>query len=146
MTFLKSLVLVLLSVSLFTASVRAAESARAALSSHMEAINSLDTDIVIESQHFPFGHLWPRGEWKFTQSVADFQPIDRAKLGAEWHHSVIEDAEEIVVSGGAATYRIEFTRRRADNSIIGRYQAIWVVTKIADQWKVQFRHGAIPLK
>ena len=146
MTFLKSLVLVLLAMSSFTASVRAAESARAALSSHMEAINSLDADALIASQHFPFGHLWPRGEWKFTPSAADVQPIDRTKLGAEWHHSVIENAEEIVVGKGAATYRIEFTRRRADNSIIGRYQAVWVVTRIADQWKVQFRHGAIPLE
>lgn len=124
----------------------AAESPDAAISAHMDAINSHDDARIIESQRFPFGHLWPNGTWEITDSPGEFQPINwSARLGSDWNRSVLEVVEQIIADQLSATYRIEFTRRRSDDSVLGRYEAIWIATRSDDQWKVQFRHGAIKI-
>ena len=79
-------------------------------------------------------------------SPAEFEPIDRkTRLGSEWNRSVLESVEQLMSNEEAATYRIIFSRRRGDGSVMGRYEAVWVATRIGGEWKVQFRHGAIAL-
>lgn len=42
--------------------------------------------------------------------------------------------------------RIVFSRRREDESILGADEAVWIVTRIDDKWRPQFRHGAVELR
>lgn len=125
--------------------VHAAATPKAALEVHMEAINTLGTDAIVGTQHFPFTHLWPDGRSDQQKTAAEFEPIDPKMLGTEWHHSVLDEAKEIAATPTAVTYLIKFSRHRADNSVIASYQAIWIATKIGPDWKVQFRHGALAL-
>lgn len=126
--------------------VNAAETADGAISDHMDAINERSDEAIISSQRFPFGHLWPDGRWEHVESAADFHPINwKTRLGSEWHRSVLESADLVMSNEDAATYRIVFSRRREDGSVMGRYEALWVATKIENDWRVQFRHGAIQL-
>ena len=123
-----------------------AETPRSALDLHMAAISKLDPAAMCESQNFPFVHIWPDGSTEFTETEEDFEFPDVSKiLGSAWHHSVLEEAEEVTRDDNAISYRVVFTRRRDDDSILGKYEAIWLVTRSSGNWGVQFRHGAIEL-
>ena len=126
-------------------SANAAETPEAALEAHMRAINTLEASQILASQHFPFTHLWQDGRSDHVATAAEFRPIDRTVLGTEWHHSVLDSAAEIARAHSAVTYLISFSRHRADDSVINSYRAIWIATKVDGDWRVQFRHGVLPL-
>jgi hypothetical protein len=112
----------------------------------MSAINELDSEAMIASQHFPFVHFWPDGRIEHVASASEFELVDKdSVLGSEWDHTVLESADEITQHEDAASFRIVFSRRRGDDSVIGRYEAIWIASKKVGDWRVQFRHGAIEL-
>ena len=137
--------LLALGIAIVATGSHAAETSEAALEAHMSAINTLETDRIVSTQHFPFTHLWPDGRSDHQPTAADFEPIDPAVLGSEWHHSVLDDAEEIARTETSVTYLIAFSRHREDDSRIGRYRAIWIATQVGGDWRVQFRHGALPI-
>lgn len=141
---MKRCVLVLLGV-MTSAISNAAGTPEEALAAHMQAINTLEADQILATQHFPFTHLWHDGRSDYVPTAAEFEVIDRSVLGPEWHHSVLDDAEEVARADSAVTYRISFSRRRADDSLINRFRAIWIATKVDGDWRVQFRHGVLPL-
>jgi hypothetical protein len=123
-----------------------ASTAREAVDAHMKAINALNSDAMINSQHFPFVHLWPDGRADFVENSGDFLPLNKdSDLGTEWHHTVLESAEEITQGREAVSFRIAFSRRRADDSVLGQYEAVWIATKNGKDWGIQFRHGALEL-
>lgn len=123
-----------------------ANTARAAVDAHMTAINELNSDAMINSQSFPFVHLWPDGRADFVETASDFLPIDKdSDLGKEWSHTVLESAKEITHGSQAISFHITFSRRRADDSVLGKYEAIWIATNNGNGWGIQFRHGAIEL-
>jgi hypothetical protein len=129
-----------------TTSANPAETPEAALTAHMRAISSLEADQILASQHFPFTHLWHDGRSDHVATAAEFTVIDPSLLGPEWHHSVLDDAKEIARADSAVTYLITFSRLRADDSLINSLRAVWVVTKVDGDWRVQFRHGVLPLE
>ena len=123
-----------------------ASTAREAVDAHMAAINELDSDAMINSQNFPFVHLYPDGRTDFVGTASDFLPLNKdSDLGTEWNHTVLESAEEMTQGSQAISFRITFSRRRADESVLGQYEAIWVATNIGNGWGIQFRNGAIEL-
>ena len=126
-------------------SANAAETPEAALAAHMRAINTLEADQILATQHFPFTHLWHDGRSDHVSTAAEFEVIDRSLLGPEWHHSVLDDAKEVARADSAVTYLISFSRRRADDSLINSLRAVWIATKVDGDWRVQFRHGVLPL-
>jgi len=64
-----------------------AENARDALHVHMSAINDLDSEAMIASQHFPFVHFWPDGKIEYVASASEFKPVEKdSVLGSEWDH------------------------------------------------------------
>lgn len=126
-------------------SINAAETPEAALEAHMRAINTLEAEQILATQHFPFNHLWHDGRSDYVATAAEFEVIDRSVLGPEWHHSVLNDAKEIARGDSAVTYLISFSRHRADDSVINRFRAIWIATQVDGDWRVQFRHGVLPV-
>jgi hypothetical protein len=123
-----------------------ASTAREAVEAHMSAINELNSGAMINSQHFPFIHLWPDGRADFAETASDFRPLNKDNdLGTEWHHTVLDSAKEITQDNEAVSFRIEFSRQRADDSVLGQYEAVWIATNNGNEWGIQFRHGAIEL-
>ena len=123
-----------------------ASTAREAVDTHMNAINELNSDAMISSQNFPFVHLYPDGRTDFVGTAGDFLPLNKdSDLGTEWDHTVLESAEKITQGSQTISFRITFSRRRADDSVLGLYEAIWVATNNGNGWGIQFRHGAIEL-
>ncbi len=114
---------------------------RDAISQHMDAVNGGPIEVMIDEHRFPFTHLFPDGRVVHWPTAEDFQAPDFA-LAADWHHSTLESAREIMSPPHAVTFLVEFSRRRSDDSIIAHYEAVWIATCIDGDWKVQFRHGA----
>ena len=119
-----------------------ARSARAAVDDHMVAVNLHDAERLMETLHFPFVQLWPDGQVVFEATSEGAGSQYRGSvLGTEWHHSTVEQATELTKADEAVAFRVEFTRRREDDSVIARYEAVWVTTQRDDVWRIQFRHG-----
>jgi len=52
-----------------------------------------------------------------------------ARAGADWHHSEW-DFRKVIAAGAAKVHLdVQFTRYRADNSVIGSFRSLWIVTE-----------------
>ena len=62
-----------------------------------------------------------------------------ARAGADWHHSGW-DFRKVIAAGAAKVHLdVQFTRYRADNSVIGSFRSLWIVTKESGRWAVAAR-------
>ena len=62
-----------------------------------------------------------------------------ARAGDGWHHSVWDFRNPIGSSPDKVHLDVQFSRYRADGSLLGRYRSIWVVTCIERRWAAQLR-------
>src|ERR1700689_773240 len=63
---------------------------------------------------------------------------------AEWHHSGWDRREVIQAGEDKVHIDTRFTRYRADGSIIGGFDSIYVVTREAGHWGVKIRSSFAP--
>jgi hypothetical protein len=112
--------------------------ALAVLDRHIDALNTGDADALVATLHFPHYRLSAAGMriWEGPERYfADF----RERAGGEWHHSAWDFRRVIAASPDKVHLDVQFTRYREDNSPIGSYRSIWVVTRIAGRWAAQLR-------
>jgi hypothetical protein len=62
----------------------------------------------------------------------------------EWHHSAWERREVMGASEDKVHFDTRFTRYRADGSVIGGFDSIYVVTKENGHWGVKIRSSFAP--
>ena len=63
----------------------------------------------------------------------------RIRAGPDWHHSEW-DFREVITAGPAKVHLdVQFTRYRADNSVIGSFRSLWIVTEDGGRWAVAAR-------
>lgn len=65
-------------------------------------------------------------------------------LGDGWHHSAWERREVIHAGADKVHFDTRFTRYRADGSIIGSYDSIYVVTNENGHWGIKARSSFAP--
>jgi len=92
------------------------------LDRHLAALNS--------------GDRWERPE----TYLQDFY----ARVGNEWHHSSWDFRNPISSSSDKVHLDVQFSRYRADRSVLGRYRSIWVVSSIDQRWAAQLRSSFAP--
>jgi hypothetical protein len=61
-----------------------------------------------------------------------------------WHHSAWTDICLVQSSPNKAHYAVQYTRYRADGSVIGVFDSIYVFTCIDGEWKIQARSSFGP--
>jgi hypothetical protein len=62
-----------------------------------------------------------------------------ARAGADWHHSDW-DFRKLIAGGPTKVHLdVQFTRYRADNSVLGCHRSLWIVAKLDGRWAVQAR-------
>ena len=112
--------------------------AMAALDAHMTALNAGDEAALIATLHFPHYRLtggrmqiWERPD----SYLADF----RARAGADWHRSAWDFRRAVAAGPDKAHFDVQFTRYRADGSVLGCYRSLWVMSKIDGRWAAQVR-------
>lgn len=116
------------------------DAALAALDRFMAAINAGDGEGVNETFNFPHVRfhsgmvtIFPaRGDFKF-QSF-----LDRVS-GDGWDHSRWDVRDVIHAGAEKVHFDTQFSRFRADGSLIGSYRSIYIVTRIDGHWGIQGR-------
>ena len=121
-----------------TQETHAAAAAMDLLDRHMAALNANDAKALAETLHFPHYRLagtrmqvWETAETYFRDFLA--------RAGEGWHHSTWNFRHILHASPNKVHVDLEFTRYRADNTALGTYRSIWVVTHIGGKWGAQLR-------
>src|SRR4051794_40830578 len=110
----------------------------AVLDRFMAALNAGDEPGLLATLHFPHYRLagtrmqtWPEpGPY-----LGDFL----ARAGDGWHHSAWDFRNVIAAGPNKVHLDVQFTRYRADNSVLGQFRSLWIVTRADDRWAVAAR-------
>jgi len=62
----------------------------------------------------------------------------------QWDHSVWDHRQPIHVRDNKVHLDVQFTRYRADDSVIGVYPAVYVIVRGSDGWGIQCRSSFAP--
>ncbi|HWA03277.1 MAG TPA: hypothetical protein VG819_07080 [Rhizomicrobium sp.] len=120
-----------------------AAAAQKCLDDFMAAFNARDVEAFEATFNFPSVRL--ASNRLVILNRGDMTP-ERFAQGAlqEWHHSAWERRE--VIHAGADKVHIDtrFVRYRADGSVIGRFDSIYVITCEDGHWGVKARSSFAP--
>ncbi|MFZ2143043.1 MAG: hypothetical protein WAV78_39930 [Xanthobacteraceae bacterium] len=113
------------------------------LDRHLAALNAGDASALAQTLHFP--HYRLAGSrmtiWECSETyLQDFH----GRAGGEWHHSAWDFRRPISASTEKVHLDVQFSRYRADGSVLGRYRSIWVVSSIDRRWAAQLRSSFAP--
>ncbi len=116
----------------------AVDAALAVLDRFMAALNSGDEPALLATLHFPHYRL-AGGSMRVWDRPAAYFGDFLARAGADWHHSEW-DFRRLIAAGPAKVHLdVQFTRYRIDNSVIGWYRSLWIVTEAGGRWAVAAR-------
>ena len=112
--------------------------AMAMLDRHLVALNAGDAAALADTLHFPHYRLagTRMQVWQTPDTyLADFL----ARAGDGWHHTQWDFRNVIAASPNKVHIDLQFTRYRADDSSLGSFRSIWVITLIGGRWAAQLR-------
>jgi hypothetical protein len=110
----------------------------AVLDNHFAALNSRDEAALVSTLHFPHYRL-SSGIMRIWERPDSYLEDFYARAGEAWHHSAWDFRNVITAGPDKVHLDVQFTRYRADNSVIGRFRALWIVSKIDGRWAAQAR-------
>jgi hypothetical protein len=115
--------------------------ARAAMDGFMSALNREDEQ-AIRDRWFHFPHVrFHSGKVTVFETPAQFRSlvINRTGQAREWARSAWDYVECIDAGPGKVHFRVQFSRYRADGSLIGSYRSFYIVTFKDGRWAIQGR-------
>jgi hypothetical protein len=115
--------------------------ARAAMDGFMAALNREDEQ-AIRDRWFHFPHVrFHSGKVTVFETPAQFRSlvINRTGQAREWARSAWDYVECIDAGPGKVHFRVQFSRYRADGSLIGSYRSFYIVTFKDGRWAIQGR-------
>ncbi len=108
------------------------------LDRHFAALNAGDAVALARTLHFPHYRL-AGGSMQVWQRPDNYLEDFLARAGDDWHHSTLDFRKPIACSADKVHLDVQFSRYRADGSVLGRYRSIWVVARIDQRWAAQLR-------
>jgi hypothetical protein len=121
-------------------SSEAVNAALAALDLFMKSLNAHDEAGLQDSFNFPHARL-ASGNWRIWDNAADYTMqgfLDRVSADG-WHHTEWDSREVVQAGPDKVHLKVQFSRWRADGTLIGRYPSLWIVTNQDGHWGVQGR-------
>jgi hypothetical protein len=115
------------------------------LDRYLAAVNAVDEEAADATLHFP--HIRISNEKVKIYQRPGESPLARFRRFAAddgWHHSEWNSRRVLHQSGSKVHLEVTFTRSREDNSVIGKYTSIYVVTKVDGRWGIQARSTFAP--
>lgn len=115
--------------------------ARAAMDGFMTAFNAEDAEAIRTTWfHFPHVRLHS-GKVTVMATPADFHNLvwERKGQSQGWGHTKWDYVEVIDAGPEKVHFRVQFTRYRADDSVLGSYRSLYIVTKLDGRWAIQAR-------
>ena len=102
------------------------------------ALNAGNEPALLATLHFPHYRL-AGGRMRVWDQSGAYLGDFLARAGADWHHSEW-DFRQVAAAGAAKVHLdVQFTRYRADNSVIGSFRSLWIVTEDGGRWAVAAR-------
>jgi hypothetical protein len=108
------------------------------LDRHLAALNSGNAVTLSQTLHLPHYPL-AGGRMKIWERPETYLQDFYARAGNEWHNSAWDFRSPISSSSDKVRLDVQFSRYRADRSVLGRYRSIWVVSLIDQRWAAQLR-------
>ena len=119
--------------------------ANAVLGQFMAAFNAQNEEQLRRSMNFPHFRIGTTAT-RYFDTAEDFTlaGFQKAVSGDDWKYSDW-DYRHVVQAGDAKVHmNVQFTRYRSDDSVIGHYPSLWVVTNQNGHWGIQVRSSFAP--
>jgi hypothetical protein len=116
----------------------AIQSALSVLDAHMAALNARDEQRLNATLHFPHYRL-ASSRVQVWQTPGEYLADFYKRATDDWHHSEWDFRDVIAASADKVHLSVQFIRYRADDSVIGRYRSIWVISNLDGVWAAQLR-------
>ena len=117
------------------------EAAKSILDDFMRSLNASDEAGVNKSFNFPHIRFTGGGDIKIFYKRGDYHlSYFRERTDADgWQRSDWDRREVVHAGTNKVHFDTQFSRYRADGSIIGRYTSLYVVTCLDGKWGIQAR-------
>jgi hypothetical protein len=116
----------------------AVKAAMAVLDNHIIALNARDEAALLATLHFPHFRL-TGGRMKVWERPGSYLKDFYARAGGDWHHSAWDFRNVIAAEADKVHLDVQFTRYRADDSAIGTFRSLWIVSRLNGRWAAQVR-------
>lgn len=119
------------------------QEALAVVDRYLAALNKRETAAIRDAFNFPHMRIGAKGTLsRFeTEDDYDFSHFFDKTSKDGWHHTVWDKTEVVYATEGKAHVAVNFTRYREDNSVIGRYFSLYIVTNQGGHWGIQAGSG-----
>ncbi|MFK3740841.1 hypothetical protein [Massilia sp. TN1-12] len=111
----------------------------------MEALNRYDAAGMDATMHFPHLRL---ADGKFTVYEAPgcnpMDLFDRLRKEDDWKYSRWGRRELVQYHGDKVHVALSYTRYREDDSVIGVYDSLYIITRVGGRWGIQARSSFGP--
>jgi hypothetical protein len=111
----------------------------AVLDRFIAALNARDEAGLLATMHFPHYRLagvtmrvWEKPDESYFSAFL-------ARAGDGWHHTVWDFRRVIVAGPEKVHFDVQFTRYRADGSVLGRFRSLYIVTRRDEVWAIAAR-------
>ena len=110
-----------------------------AMDDYIDGLNRGDEAAVNAACHFPHVRL-AGGKVAVWQNAGDYKLADfKARAGDSWHHSTWDERTPIHAGENKVHLKVKFSRWRADKSLIGTFETIYIITRLNGRWGIQAR-------
>jgi len=122
------------------------DAAMAVLDDFMASLNASDEAGVNRSFNFPHVRFTGGGEVKIFAEPGDYKlSYFRERTEADgWARSAWDRREVIHAGPDKIHFDTQFSRYRADGSVIASYTSLYVVTRLRGKWGIQARSSYAP--
>lgn len=115
------------------------------LDDFMAALNAYDAAAMDRCMHFPHPRIADGKVVVYDRPGTN--PMDlfeRLKKSDGWSHSRWEKRALVQFGATKAHFAVSYTRYRADGSVIGVYESLYILTEVGGRWGIQARSSFGP--
>ena len=115
------------------------------LDEFMAALNRYDAAGMDACMHFPHPRIADGKVVVYDKPGNNPMDLfDRLKKADGWSHSKWDARELVQHNAAKAHWKVSYTRYRADGSVIGAYESLYILTKVDGRWGIQARSSFGP--
>ena len=115
------------------------------LADWMAALNAHDAARMDSFLRFPHARVAANNVTVYSRPGDNPMDVFRKLIDEQdWHHSAWTHIHLVQSSPNKAHYAVQYTRYRADGSVIGVFDSLYVFTCIHGDWKIQVRSSFGP--
>jgi hypothetical protein len=117
--------------------------ALAAVDAYLAGLNARDTEAIRAAFNFPHLRIGAKGNLARYEKPEDYA-FENFLAGVRrdgWHHTGWDRTQVVFATEGKVHVAVDFTRYREDNSVIGHYFSLYIVTCQDGHWGIQVGSG-----